>query len=396
MPKIDEDFKVFLEDFSAGKYSSPLQIPHPIWGSPAWDMLDKRQINEIFLPLLRFQIDRARKMMPFIYGSAYEKKGISELKLNSIEDFWNVPMLVKDSSTLNVGFRQKIKDDPYVLLPNDVDGSVFVYKSGGTKGMATPTFITMADREIETHSLKKCFEYMGIKKSDVSLSTYNPTHKGGQWIQESLTKLGSRFIPRRTTDNSEETIQTIKNYNVNILATVQGPVADGDQTTKGGGVDFMSLVAAGQDVLEEKLETLFITGYILIPEVIAWAEAHGKNLATTLGSSEAIAQATSTVGPKDRLCKYNNLHILNGPHYVEVVKEESGVLVPAKQGEEGILVYTTVAREGTIYIRYAPGDSAKIIASEGACSCGLRSQLITDILRIDTPTDVIAAGCCIG
>jgi len=237
---------------------------------------------------------------------------------------------------------------------------------------------------------------MGIKKGDVGLSTYNPTHKGGQWIQESFAKLGMRFIPRRTNDSAEETIETINHYNVNVLATVQGPIMEGDQTKKGGGVDFMSLVAAGQDVLEKNVNTLFITGYVLIPEVIAWAEAHGKKLATTLGSSEAIAQATSTIGPNDRLCKYNNMHVLNGPHYVEVVKEESGVMVPARKGEEGILVYTTLAREGTIYIRYAPGDSAKIVAGEGECVCGLRSELITDILRIDTPTDVIAAGCCIG
>ena len=238
MPHIDDSFKIFLEDLKDGKYSSPLQIPPTIWASHSWELLDRKKINELFLPLLSFQIDRAKKALPQIYKQQYDDKNISGNNINSIEEFWNIPLLIKDSSNMNVGFRQKVKDNPYVLLPNDITGSVSVYKSGGTKGVATPTFITNLDREIETNSLKKCFQYMHLKDSDTGLSTYNPTHKGGQWIQESFIKLGMRFIPRRTSDDAEETIRTIKQYDVNVLATVQGPIIEGDSTKKGGGVDF--------------------------------------------------------------------------------------------------------------------------------------------------------------
>ncbi len=328
--------------------------------------------------------------MPDIY-SPYTKKNTP---INEFEDFFNLPALVKDTGTHSIGFREKVKLNPYILLPKDTSSATVVYKSGGTRGTATPTFLTTWDHEVEALSLKKCFEYMGIKKDVVALNSYNPTHKGGQLITNALLALGVKVIPRRTTDTPTEMINTIKTYGVSMLATVQGPLSEDDNVRKGAGIDFLSLIEAGQDVLEQHLDLLFITGYSLIPEVIAWSESNKKNLATCLGSSEAIPQATSTV--KGTKCKYNNLHLINGPHYLEIVKLESGTLVPVKRGETGLLLYTTIARDGTIYIRYAPGDAATLTAYGGECDCGIRTPIISNIRRIDIPEDTIAAGCCIG
>lgn len=392
---VEEEFKIFLEDFKSGKYENPLQIPPEIWGLHGWETLDRKTVHEIFLPLIRWQVARAAKAMPLIYKKAYEEKQINAKKIETIEDFWNIPALTKDASVQGFGFRDKVRDNPDAMLPSDVNSATCVYKSGGTRGVATPTYITCLDREIESHALKRCFEYMGFKKS-TSLSTYNPTHKGGELIKEALMKMGIKFVPRRTTDSVEETLRTIKSYGVKALATVQGPIQEGDKTRKGGGVDFFSLVESGEKILEQNIDILFITGYILIPELIEWAEAKNKNLATTLGSSEAIPQATSTNLGKNRLCKHNNMHLLNGPHYVEILKEEGGILVPVKKGEEGILAYTTVAREGTIYIRYFPGDAVLLSENEGKCPCGIKSEIISGVHRIDIPEDVVEAGCCIG
>ena len=65
-------------------------------------------------------------------------------------------------------------------------------------------------------------------------------------------------------------------------------------------------------------------------------------------------------------------------------------------GETGLLVYTTIAREGTIYLRYAPGDAATVLKYEGECDCGIKSSVISNISRIDNPNDIISTGCCIG
>lgn len=393
-PKITERFKWFLEECDARRFENPLDIPVDIWGEHGWELIDKKKVEEILLPFMRYNIKRAKEHMP-IYKKPYND--IDPKKIETIEDFYHIPALVKDSSVHGVGFREKVHKDPYVMLPDDIKTGIHVFKSGGTRGVAAPIFITNKDINIETEALKRSFEYEGMKPGDVGLSTYNPTHKGGEEIKETFVKLGMISILRRTTDTANDVIQTIRDYNVNVLLTTQGPIKEGDKQQKGGGISLLDLVEVGNEILEEKIEILFLGGYKLIPEAIAWAESHKKPLVTTLGSCEAIPQATNTnMGSANRICKHNNLHILNGPHYMEIVKEENGILVPVKKGDSGIYAYTTVAREGTILIRYFPGDEATFFKNQGECSCGLKSEIINNVHRIDIPTDVIEAGCCIG
>ena len=391
---IDEEFKAVVENIESGKYKTPLELPEKVWNSKGWELIGKKKFEELMLPFLNWQIKRAKRHMPDLYSKAYDEKKID--KIDEISDFWEVPGLIKDSKRGNIGIRHKVKINPKVMLPKDVASPCFVYKSGGTRGVPTPTFITKKDREIESWGFARGFEYEGMERGDVALTTYNPTHKGGEEIKEGFEKVGMMAILRRTTDSAKETIETMESYGVNVLLTVQGPVNEHESQQKGPGINLLSLIEHGQETLE-KLKVLFLGGYKLIPEALAWSEAHNIPLVTLLGSSEAIPQATNTnFGPKDRTCVGNNLHVLNGPHYIEVLKEESGILVPVKKNEEGILAYTTIAREGTIYMRYLPGDSAKIIKNEGECSCGLKTDIITDVSRIDIPEDVLQTGCCIG
>lgn len=136
----------------------------------------------------------------------------------------------------------------------------------------------------------------------------------------------------------------------------------------------------------------------MIDEVINWSQSFKKPISNLLGSSEAIPQGGSIgfPGNNTKVCQYNNLHLFNGPHYVDVVKEEDNTIVPVKKGEKGLLVYTTIAREGTIYLKYAPGDEATLVKDESVCECGLRSKVISNVNRIDDPNDIISTGCCIG
>ena len=392
---IDDDFKAFLDEFQAGKYESPLQVPPRIWGSFAWELIDHKLSQEILLHFARWQVDRVRTAMPELYGKAYKQREITGRSIQTMDDFYRIPGLTKDTPG---GIREKVRANPYVMMPKDVKKATFVFKSGGTKGVPTPTFITSLDREIESHGWSRGTKYEGIKQGDIALITYNPTHKGGEEMKENLEKVGVTCVLKRTNETAEDVIKIIQDYNINVLYTVQGPIVESDAQQKGSGVNLLNLIEAGGSVLEERIKVLFLGGYRLIPEVIAWTQNANIPLVTLLGSSEAIPQATNTAFSqnKSRLCKENNLHVLNGPHLIEVVKEESGVFVPAKTNEPGILVYTTVAREGTVYLRYCPGDSATVIKEHGTCACGLKSEVITDVGRIDFPDDVVETGCCIG
>ncbi len=391
-PRIDEKFKEFQEEVAKGSYVSPLQIPVGIWENPAWEILEKKALEELLLPFLQFSLTRATKTMA-VYKGAYK----TTPRISSFGDFQSIPLLVKDSAGSKVGFRERINANPYILLPNDIRPNYQVYKSGGTKGVATPTFITPLDREIESAAFARGFRYAGFKEGDRVLSTYNPTHKGGEEAKEAVIRIGAVFMPRRLTDSAEDTIKEIERYKINALITSQGPITKGDGQVKGGGTSLLALIEAGNDVIEERIERIVLGGYEVIDEVVNWSQSFKKPVASLLGSSEAIPQAGSTLLPgSTKDCHYNNLHVLNGPHYVEVVKEEEGVIVPVKRGERGLLVYTTITREGTIYIRYAPGDEATLVREESRCGCGLKSKIISNIKRVDNPSDIVSTGCCIG
>lgn len=387
---IGNNFKELKENILNGVYKSPLDIPVEMWGDMSWELLDTKEIEEILLPFLNFSFKRAKTTMS-VYNNIYKKN-----KINSFEEFNDIPILVKDSTNLNVGFRKKINKNPFILLPKDVKKSYQIYKSGGTKGIATPTFITQLDREIESYGFSRGFKYSNFDENDIVLSTYNPTHKGGEEAKEAILKLGAKYIPKRLTDTAEDLIKTIEDYNVNALITAQGPISYDDKTKKGSGINLLELIKTDNDVILEKIDKVVLGGYSIIEEVINWADAYKKQITSLLGSSEAIPQAGSTSIIKNNICKLNNLHLFNGPHYIEVLKEENGSLVPVKTGETGLLVYTTIAREGTVYIRYAPGDQAKLLKDHGECNCGLKSKVISEIKRIDSPNEIISTGCCVG
>jgi hypothetical protein len=67
-----------------------------------------------------------------------------------------------------------------------------------------------------------------------------------------------------------------------------------------------------------------------------------------------------------------------------------GVPRPAQVGEEGLLLVNTIARDGTIFINYAIGDKARVIAT--SCPCGRTTPIIGEIRREDNPTE-LAGGC---
>lgn len=374
------------------EYKSPLDIPLYIFGNLEWDQLSENDIGNVLFPFIKHQLLRAKYSMD-IYKEAYKDINLDEIK--NMDDFHQkIPFLVKDSTMLNKGFREKVKITPYCLKPTDINKPMYTYKSGGTKGVATPTFNTKEDLIREAYSFTRAFRYEGLKQKDIALCTYNPTHKGGEVLKEALNLSGIDFIPRRTNETPKDIIQMIKNYKINILMTTQGPLDKEEKEGKGGGIDLFSLINEDQDLIQKNIKIVWLGGYKLIDDVIEWAKTYKINLVNAYGACEAMALGTSSsITNNNFLCQYNNIHLLQGPQYIEVVRYENNKLIQCKKGETGMLAYTTVAREGTIYIRYLIGDQATIIADENECPCGIRSKIISNIQRIDNPEDIINCGC---
>jgi len=397
-----ETFRSLVELFDFSTDINPLSLPTKIWGNVYWEFMNPQQRDRILSSLFRFTLQRGMKKMP-IYQKSASYSTIQPHNIHSLRDLCSLPVLLKDGDGAAgvTGFRSSIRNDPHVLRPTDITSSV-PYDSGGTKGVPTPTHITYTDMQIEAQALAfRCFLPGGFTKGASLYNFYNPTHKGGRLIEEAARLIGKNHIlTKRPEDDLDACIGKIKAYKTDIIAAVQPPLtpdANGAQSKKGGGVSFINLIGSDHSLFGRKnigsiVQRAFVTGFQLPEPLIELAKEMDIDLFTTWGASEALPGATSTVlGPKTRTCQYNNQHLIMGPHLLSVVRFENGALVPAKVGETGVVLVTTIAREGTLFFNYAIGDKATVIAD--CCDCGRTTPIIGDIKRVDDPREMIDGGC---
>lgn len=373
-------------------------LPPQIFSHHNWDLQPEADWFPKIFPLLRNQAARAARVMPQIYPHL---RGLNTNDLRTRADWNSIPPLVKDDLPEYglKGFRATVNENPLRMRPDDCPAATMAFGSGGSMGLATPTFVTLADRAREIYGWQRGHTYHGLTAGDTVLYTYNTTHKGGQWMQESLWTLGVNVHLRRPKETPEQVLDAIRAYGVNVLFTVQQPYELMNEHAKAAGINLHSLVMASLQNPQyrglllpdahgrQQIEFIFLGGFPLVPYALQLGREYLANvpIATLLGSSEAIPQACST-NPRltpGTICHHNNLHLLQAPHYIEILKPVNGKWVPVNKGETGLLVYTSFARDGTIWVRYAPGDAATLLLNEGECSCGLYSPVITDVHRID-------------
>lgn len=374
----------------------PLSLPPEAWGSTAWEFMDPTRRDKMLAGMFRRTLARAMQVMP-IYQTSAGYNNVKPSAFDSMGDLAELPLLVKDGDH---GFREAVRTDPSLLRPTDIKVSMTPYLSGGTgidettAGKPTPTWISMDDLDLESRALaSRCFVPGGFHACMRVMNFYNLAHKGGQEIMMALHHLGVvTVMPRRPEDSLEQCVDYMTRFNINGVMAVPKSPKDRNGAPKGGSVSFESLYLAnaglfGADAL---VKNAFVTGFQIPGYVEQLAEQKGIRMFTTWGASEAIPGATSTVlGPQERVCKFNSMHLTYFPHYLSVMNLAQGRA--CRPGEEGLLLVTTIARQGTIWINYVIGDKATVISD--ACPCGRTTPVIGDIRRVDNPSELALGGC---
>ena len=412
---VENNFLLLEKKILDGKIRDYYQLHPEVFAWHGWDLIPQERLFSMILPFLQQQVQRARLAMPGLYADSLET--IQPGSIHTQNDWYRVPILVKDDELSSgfQGFRQIVNEDPLLLRPSDPAAQAAVaFNSGGSLGQATPTFLTLTDRQREIQAWRRGHDFHGLIPGDSVLYTYNTTHKGGQWMQESLWTHGTNVYLRRPEEGPLQVLHNLRAFHVNVLFTVQQPYDAMSRQEKAAGINLHTLIQASLENPEylgillpdsqgqKQVEFIFLGGFSIVPYALELVRDYLTDtaVATLLGSSEAIPQACST-NPQltpTGICHYNNLHLLQGPHYLEVVKPDGDAWVPVKKGEQGLLVYTSWARDGTIWIRYAPGDVATWLLDEGECPCGISSPVITDVRRLDSAghSDLLLYGCAAG
>lgn len=388
---------LWREGVKRKRFIDPNYISEEVWEDIEWDYINPDERSFLLTRILIPVIEKAKK--EDLYKEAYKNLDIESLKkYERVQDILNhLPILFKDNTSFGAkGLRHLVEKDPQIMKHGRKEQACEVFRSSGSKGIPTPTYITTKDIRLESHALGfRCFVPGGFDDEDRLYSTYNLAHKGGRLIQLAGRCIGMEVIARRPEDNLEEVINMISTYKVNALAAVQPPITDDDFSAKGGGVTFLSLYKENFELFGENgiIKKAFITGFPIPESIVNLAKSINLKLFTTYGCTEFIPLATSTTeGDK---CLYNDQHILYGPHMITVVKESNGELENVAEGERGMVLVTTIGiTDGrTIYLNYALGDTAVLKYEAGKCSCGRTTPIISDIKRTDHPGELLGGGC---
>ncbi|MBI2252039.1 MAG: AMP-binding protein [Armatimonadetes bacterium] len=379
------------------RFIDPNYISEEVWEDIEWDYLNHQERSFLLTRIVIPVIEKAKNEE--LYKEAYKNINVEELKnYERVEDILiQLPILFKDNTSFGArGLRHLAEKKPQIMKHGRKEQACEIFRSSGSKGIPTPTYITTKDIKLESHALGfRCFIPGGFDDEDRLYSTYNLAHKGGRLIQFAGRCIGMEVIARRPEDNLEEVVNMISSYKVNTLAAVQPPIIDNDSSAKGGGVTFLSLYKENFELFGEKgiIKKAFITGFPIPESIINLAKSINLKLFTTYGCTEFLPLATSTIeGDK---CLYNDQHILYAPHIIMLVKESNGKLVNVSEGERGMVIVSTIGiTEGrTIYLNYALGDTALFKYENGKCSCGRTTPIISDIKRTDHPGELLGGGC---
>lgn len=414
MHEYSDEFKKFEADCKSGKYQKPTDVSPSIFRLDDWNFLPREKAEELFLPFIRYNVERALHTMPDVYLKPYREAGINLDSIDSIEDFWRVPPIPKDSGVGYIGLREKVLQMGYSIVePNDIEkkgSTTSAYFSGGTMGISVPTFVTDWDLEVEACASYRALLATGIKQGSVVINTYNTSHKGGEVIGRGLKQLsGSHYIQVRSNDSmkhiAEHIIRSSRHERELLFVGTQPPIKDSDIQQKGSGRTLFDLFRNYGDIYVEHVDRILLGGFRIVPEVESISRDAqpplGKPITTIFGSTEIMPAFFGTPYDRDdtqKPCVFNNLHAMFGPHYIEILKfdDRHKMWKPAKVGEKGVLAFTSVFREGTIYNRYLIGDSARLLRQEQECECKKTlNELATDITRIgkEGEEEVLLTGC---
>jgi len=151
----------------------------------------------------------------------------------------------------------------------------------------------------------------------------------------------------------------IEHHNIQVIESVQPPDEFANRNAKGNALSFMKIYK--EDPLAfESVKHVFLTGFTVPASAYERLAQDGIAVSTTWGSTETMALATH---PERFTGNINDLIETPFPTVgtLAVYKErnlESPELVPVKDGDDGLLLVTSLIGAGSVYINYMIGDVA--------------------------------------
>ncbi len=312
------------------------------------ETLPKAQLQKMQLERLQAIVERAYTHNPF-YRELYDEAGVKPSDIRYLEDIRKIPLLEK--KTVRAAY-------PYgmaLVKPGGAGGAVEVHATSGTTGKSVPVFATKKDIQYWADLNARELWMTGMRPGDILMNCYGyGMATGGFGFHYGAMAMDVMAIPMGSDARQyERMLDFIVDFGVTALCMTPSVGLYVGGKARERGINFaetklkIGLFGAEPWPWETrlKLEELFgITAY----DEFGMTEFLGPGM-----TCECYVR--------------DGMHAWADAFLVECIDPETGE--PVEEGQDGELVWTWLAADGTAMIRYRSRDLSRTWWEE-RCVCG--------------------------
>jgi phenylacetate-CoA ligase len=302
------------------------------------ETLPRERLEALQLERLRDLVAYLRERVPLY------RERLAGVEIESLADLPRLPFTRKDD----------LRDTyPFGMFAVPREQVVRVHASSGTTGKLTVVGYTAADLDLFARVNARCLAMAGAEPGLLLHNAYGyGLFTGGLGLHAGGERLGMTVVPV-SGGMTERQLLLIQDFRPEVICSTPSYALTLAQALceRGVGAEDVSLRYAvlGAEPWTEEMRA----------EIDAGLGVRSTNI---YGLSEVIGPGVSCECVEAR----DGAHV-NEDHFLpEIVDPDTGEPVP--EGEEGVLVFTTLTKQALPLLRYWTGDMTSL--SSSACACG--------------------------
>ena len=291
--------------------------------------------------LRSLQTERLKRVIKHVYervsyyGSVFDKLHMTPEDVKSLEDLRSLPLT--DKETLRVHY-------PFGMFSVPMAEVKEIHASSGTTGKPTVVAYTEGDIKVWSEVMARSIACAGGTREDIIQNAYGyGLFTGGLGVHYGALELGAAVVPM-SSGGTQRQIQLMQDFGTTILTCTPSYSIYMAEQAKAASID-------------PRHSTLRIG--ILGAE--PWTDGMRREIEAAWDmKAYDIYGLSEIIGPGVAVeCEaQNGLHVWADHFLPEVLDPKS--LQPVKDGEDGMLVITTLTKQATPFLRYATKDIVNI------------------------------------
>ena len=325
-----------------------------MWNEPVQTM-PRARLAALQFARLQQLVATLYERVPF-YRDAMAGLGVTPGDLHTLADLALLPFTSKEN--MREGY-------PFGLFAADPSEIVEVHMSSGTTGKSVVDGYTRRDIELWSDVMARTLDMGGVGHDDVVQNAFGyGLFTGGFGVHYGARALGALVLPM-SSGNTFRQLTTMHDFRSTVLTCTPSYAMFIAEHARDLGIDLAAL-------------NLRVGFFGAEP----WSEGMRAEIETKLGiRAYDIYGLTELIGPGvgAECPEQDGLHIFEDAFYPEVVDPVTGAPLP--DGEQGELVLTALAREGSPVLRYRTHDITYLM--DGRCRCGRTSRRVHRLMGRD-------------